>query len=230
MVQVGTAGHKNLVAHRASKACKKASLRCANRAGGAGSNKLDQAIDSFFKPRAPVNPSTVSTPPPIRPGELVMPAPENHRGPLADPAPVHPMAESSGTIQGVLITNQQHVPDKKAVNLLRGLEAAVEQIPSDVPSATPEHQLNIFAADPRTCVAKAGKDEDDWFIINQMMKSSFGWGEQEMATFIPKLLNRGTYGLDRFIRFMSFFVQERGLQGALFETKVEAILKEIKDW
>ncbi|KAH9009043.1 hypothetical protein EDB85DRAFT_1903531 [Lactarius pseudohatsudake] len=29
--------------------------------------------------------------------------------------------------------------------------------------------------------------------------------------------------------FMTFFVQERGLQGALFETKVEAVLKEIED-
>ena len=29
---------------------------------------------------------------------------------------------------------------------------------------------------------------------------------------------------------MTFFIQERGLQGALFETKVEAILQEIETW
>ena len=50
-----------------------------------------------------------------------------------------------------------------------------------------------------------------------------------MAAVVPKLLNHGTYGLDGFLRFMTFFDRERGLQGALFETKVEAILKGIED-
>jgi hypothetical protein len=121
----------------------------------------------------------------------------------------------------------QHILDMKAVCLLRDLEAAVERIPSDTPIATPEHQLSIFAADPHTCISEPG--EDDWLVLNQMMKSSFGWGEQEMAAIVPQLLNRSPHGLDGFIHFMTFFVQERGLQGALFETKVEAILKEIED-
>jgi hypothetical protein len=157
--------------------------------------------------------------------------PENHRGPLADPAPTHPMAKSLGTLRGMLITTQlptQHTPDKKAVSHLQELEAAVKQIPSDTPSTSPEHQLNIFSVDPHTCIAKPG--EDDWLILNQMMKSSFGWGEREMVAAVPKLLNRGTYGLDGFVQFMSFFVQERGLEGALFKTKVKAILKGIEDW
>ena len=85
----------------------------------------------------------------------------------------------------------------------------------------------MFAVDPRTCVAEPG--EDDWMIHNQMMKSSFGWGEAEMVEVIPQLLNRGQYGLDGFIRFMTFFVCERGLEGALFETKVDALLKELRD-
>ena len=121
----------------------------------------------------------------------------------------------------------QHVLDKRAVSLLQDLEAAAQRIPGDIPSATPEHRLSVFAVDPRTCVAKPG--EDDWLILNQMMKSSFGWGAEEMAAVVPQLLNRGVHGLDGFVRFMRFFVYERGLQAALFETKVEAILKEIND-
>jgi hypothetical protein len=106
------------------------------------------------------------------------------------------------------------------------VKAAVKCIPSDTPSATPEHRLSTFSVDPCTCVAEPG--EDDWLILNQMMKSSFGWGEQEMASNIPHLLNRGPHRLDGFIDFMTFFVGERGLQGALFETKVKAILKEMQ--
>ena len=67
-------------------------------------------------------------------------------------------------------------------------------------------------------------------ILNQMMKSSFGWGEAEMVEVIPQLLNHGQYGLDGFICFMMFFVYKRGLEGALFETKVEALLRELRDW
>ena len=201
---------------------------------------MNQVIDAFFKPQAPFNPSTVSTPPPIHPGrplgEPFTLAPEKHRGPLADtvplPLPADPMAKLTGTLQSkstqyVPVSVPKSVPDKKATKLLWDLEAAVKQIPSKTPSATPEHQLNIFSVDPYTCIAEPG--EDDWLIINQMMKMLFGWGEQEMAAVIPNLLNCGTYGLDSFIHFMTFFALERGLQGALFETKVEAILKGIED-
>lgn len=145
--------------------------------------------------------------------------------------PTSPMAESSkkSTTQATVHRDQptQHVLDERAVRLLQDLEAAVERIPGDTPIATPEHRLSAFAIDPHTCVAEPG--EDDWLILNGMMKSSFGWGAEEMAAVVPHLLNRGTHGLDGFVRFMTFFVYKRGLQGALFKTKVEAILKEIED-
>jgi hypothetical protein len=116
---------------------------------------------------------------------------------------------------------------QRGVSLLQDLEAAANQIPSDTPSATSEHRLSIFAVNPHTCVTEPG--EDDWFILNQMMKTTFGWGESVMNTVIPQLLNRGQHGLDGFIHFMTFFVHERGLQGALFETKVEALLTELEN-
>ncbi|KAH9010206.1 hypothetical protein EDB83DRAFT_2322517 [Lactarius deliciosus] len=194
--------------------------------------KANQVLDSFFKPWVPLNPSTVSAPPPICPGESFTLTPKRHMEPLGPesaqepapfPAPVYEspqelisMPRGQGKAQGKATQlPMQHALDKKAVSLLRGLEAAVKQIPSDKPSATPEHRLSIFAVDPRTCITEPG--EDDW------------WGEEEMAVIVLQLLNQGPHGLDGFICFMSFFIQERGLQGALFETKVEVILKEIED-
>ena len=114
---------------------------------------------------------------------------------------------------------------QRGVSLLQDLTAVVSQIPSDTPSLTLEHCLSIFAVDPHTCITKPG--EDDWVILNQMMKLAFGWGKIEMAAAIPQLLNQGEHGLDGFICFMMFFVHKRGLEGALFETKVEALIKEI---
>jgi hypothetical protein len=63
-----------------------------------------------------------------------------------------------------------------------------------------------------------------------MLKSAFGWGEIEMAATIPEMLNHGEWGLDGFVKFMRFFVVERGLEGALFETKAEALIKKLDNW
>ncbi|KAH9013080.1 hypothetical protein EDB85DRAFT_1845294, partial [Lactarius pseudohatsudake] len=129
VIHVGTGGHKNLEAHRTSKACR---LACRKHASGAQSRKpekANQVLDSFFKPRVPLNPSTVSAPPPICPGESFTLTPKRRMEPLG-PEPA------------------QETAPLPAPALLRDLEAAVKQIPSDKPSATPEHRLSIFSVDP----------------------------------------------------------------------------------
>lgn len=244
IVNVGTGGFKNLEAHRTSKACQsrtKANLW--NRA-----SKPNQSLDVFFKPRVPLNPSTVSTPPPIHPA--VVGAKGSVSEPCANPiALAEPLRLSAQ--QGMPTTTDQtrdrardqvstHGPQQgnpkakapppkaacpKAIQLLQDLEVAMEQVPSETPSATQAHRLSIFAVDPCTCVAEPG--EDDWPILNGMLKGAFGWGEIEMAAAIPEMLNRGEWGLDGFVRFLRFFVFERGLKGALFETKAEALVKEL---
>ena len=216
------------------------------------SSKPNQLLDAFFKPRSSLNPSTVSAPPPIRQSEAsivdLTVSPTLHSlDALAQAKPTCqvielPKESKAEASQGQMTMSQSlaqlgahQIPAEnqvqsikgcqRGVSLLRDLEVAVNRIPNDILSATPEHRLSVFAVDPCTCVAEPG--EDDWFILNPMMKSAFGWGETEMVAAIPQLLNRGEYGLDGFIRFMTFFVSERGLQGALFETKVKALLKEL---
>ena len=44
------------------------------------------------------------------------------------------------------------------------------------------------------------------------------------------MLKRGEYGLDGFIKFMMYFIVNRGLQGVMFEMKVEALIRELDDW
>ena len=115
---------------------------------------------------------------------------------------------------------------QRGLQLLQDLEAAINQIPSDIPNATPEDCLSVFAVDPRACVAET--EEEDWPILSTMLKSSFGWGETEMAASIPQMLKRGEYGLDGFVRFLKFYVVERSLQGVMFEMKVEALVRELE--
>ena len=102
----------------------------------------------------------------------------------------------------------------------------MKRIPNDIPSATPEDCLSVFAVEPSACVAET--EEEDWPILNAMFKSSFGWGEAEMAAAIPRMLKRGEYGLDAFVKFMKYYVVQRSLQGVMFEMKVEALVKELE--
>ena len=154
----------------------------------------------FFKPQAILNHSTIPTPPPVHAVNTVI---------------------KGSTLEGPKIC-------PRATQLLQDLRAAAKQIPDEVPVATEEHALSIFAVDPHTCIAKPG--ENDWPILNGTLKTVFGWGEAEMATTIPDMLNQGTFGLDGFLEFMTFFINERGLEGILFETKIDELLKELGIW
>jgi hypothetical protein len=203
MVHVGTAGYKNLDAHRASKGCR--ARASAKAKGWQRPSKPNQVLETFFKPRAPLNPPKVSAPAPVHAAEA------NKQPPM-----------QSGW-------NRSTIVCQKGLQLLQDLEAATNRIPCDVPSATPDDPLSAFAIDPRACVAESEEEsEGDWPIVNAMLKSSFGWGEIEMAAAIPRMLKRGEYGLDGFIKFMKFFVVERSLQGVMFETKVEALVRELE--
>jgi hypothetical protein len=91
--------------------------------------------------------------------------------------------------------------------------------------ATQAHHLSTFSIHPQECIAEPGKD--NWHIINGMMKTAFRWGETEMAVAILEMLNRGEHVLDGFVKFMSYFIFKRGLEGALFETKVDVLIKEL---
>ena len=116
----------------------------------------------------------------------------------------------------------------KVIRLLHDLEVVVKHIPNEMPNATQLHRLSIFAVDPHTCVADPG--EDDWPILNGMLKLAFGWGVSEMAATVPDMLSWGKLGLDGLIQFLMFFVVERGLEGTLLETKIEALVKELDKW
>ena len=88
---------------------------------------------------------------------------------------------------------------------------------------TLEHLLSGFAVDPRACIVEP--EEDDWPILSSILKTSFGRGKDTMEAAVPEMLNCGDYGIMIFVRF---FVVERSLGGEMFETKVNAPIKELK--
>ena len=143
------------------------------------------------------------------------------------------MGAPLGTLPSVAGTLKTKNPCPKGVDLLNKLEAAATQIPNNVPLATPAHQLSIFSADPHSWVASLEEDpevdlEDDWMVLNSMLKTAFGWGESDAQENVKGMLNRGKHGLDGFIQFFKYFVLQQGLEGVLIEPKIEGLLHEIE--
>jgi hypothetical protein len=263
-VHVGFGGKKNLAIHRTSKACQKKSLNKSK--GSRKTSSKDQDLHTFFKPRVPLNPPTVTAPPRIHadlnPGDKAdeisdeMSHETEHASEALcettnpcdlacdDPGTAMEMGTKILTTEGTEMRKETGAPlpsllkvgkspCPRGIELLSRLEAATTQIPADIPLATPAHRLSGFSADPRTCVSSLVSSpeedelEDDWVFLNAMLKDSFGWGESEMRDNAKLMLNRGEHGLDGFIRFFKYFVLERGLEGVMIETKVDALLHEL---
>lgn len=116
-------------------------------------------------------------------------------------------------------------PCPNALKLLKSLKKSMKLIPEDVPLAQPNHPLAVFFENPVGC---EGQDyDDDWEeVLNPKMKAAFGWNQDELETGYAR---RGELGLDGFIKFIGYFVHQRGLKGALFETKIIALIDTIKN-
>ena len=172
--------------HHALKACR----TCAKANGWQRPSKPNQVLEMFFTPQAPLNPSRVSALAPVHAPDANEQATEPTY-PIVNPYLVQP------TTTKLPCLNRNMMICERGLHLLRDLEAAINQIPSDVPSTTLEGCLSIFVIDPHACVTKAEEaEEGDWPILNLMLKSSFGWGETEMTATIPWMLKCRDYSLD----------------------------------
>ena len=131
-------------------------------------------------------------------------------------------------------TSKMKTPCPKGVELLNKLKAALTQILDNIPLATPAHRLGTFLADPRSWVTHLEQDpeddfEDDWMVVNSMLKTVFGWGELNAQANVKGMVNRGQHGLDGFIHFFKYSALQRGLEGVLIELKIEVLLCEIEN-
>jgi hypothetical protein len=225
-VHVGFGGEKNLAIHHTSKACKNKSQQ-RNKCSKVSKN---QDLHTFFKPCAPLNLLTVTALPMVHAmvharihvEETLDETTCDHSAPSSS---LEISTESAETMEIVEMVRLSPCP--RGIELLSRLEAAAMCIPVDIPLATSDHLLSSFAADPQTCVSSP--EEDDWIVLNAMMKASFGWGELEMRDNVKLMLNRGNHRLDGFIQFFKYFVLERGLEGVMIETKVDALLHELNN-
>lgn len=209
-VHVGTGGMSNLNAHQGSKTCKE------NKAANAlAPQKKEKSLFSFFS-RKTVQQNTprVTSPPLV------------HATPFLPESICHPSVAPASDCQDAVAGADQPLSCPSAVKLMEKLKAKIEAMPKDiVPTAQLDHPLAAFLGDPANCIL--GGFEDDWEeVLNPRMKQAFGWGE-DSDRVERDFAQRGEMGLDGFLKFVGYFVDHRGLLGALIETKVMILLDAI---
>jgi hypothetical protein len=199
-IPVGTGGEANLQQHIRSRACEAAISK--------REQKNIPSIRSFFGPKIPQNPPTTSAPPLLH-------------------SAVQAVSSSTNRFESATISRSaiRREPCPLAVTLLSRLRAGVERIPNEVPAADGDHPLAVFAGDP---TAYSNDERDDWEeVLNPLMKRAFGWGIDGGA--VKGVARKGKNGIEGFLNFIEFFVTNRGLVGALIETKCMTLLKAIDD-
>jgi hypothetical protein len=63
-------------------------------------------------------------------------------------------------------------------------------------------------------------------LLNGMMKSAFGWGNEGN---MEEIIRRGRKGLDGLLNFVKYFIVKRGVSEGLFEGKLAYLMSALEN-
>ena len=106
--------------------------------------------------------------------------------------------------------------------LLKRIRKIVNNLPNSVPIASSQDRIAVFSHDPHLLAGTAKNGDDLWEdTLNSFLKEALGWGgEEDMEVMVC----RGEKGMDGVMRFVKYFINERGVSEALFEGKLNRLL------
>lgn len=170
-------------------------------------NRTKSMAMSFFGPRPPKVPSTVTNPQRVEPTSFIPLKPTSQIERL-ESAPVTPHA--SKPTRGCPI----------ALQLLASLQKRIDLLPRDTKEASSDHPLARFSGDP---VGSVEDGEDAWEKWDGPLNTLL----QKDPAELDKLVVIGQRGLAGFHRFLSYLVSEHDVQGCLLEGKMERLFSAI---
>ncbi|KAJ7256659.1 hypothetical protein C8J57DRAFT_1437007 [Mycena rebaudengoi] len=156
----------------------------------------------FLRPKPTPVSSTVSAPPPI----FIATS-----SPVSPPEPTVPPRSSES----------QSDPS----SLLAQLEAAIKTLPATVCEAKESDALAEFSQDPALYLDVGIPPLEVFENLNPLFHRVLGW--QMPVEKTAAILRRGRMGLDGFLKFLTYFVRERGVREEDFGAKIQQILDAI---
>jgi len=167
-------------------------------------------ILSFLKPKAAAVPSTLSSPALIHSSQQLAPESPSLTTALQEPVTLKPHLVSR--------------PINDFINKLRNL---VNNLPETVPEALESDMLAVFGRNPKEFDHPTLDADELWeTTLNNVLKSTLGWG---MEGDMSEIVRRGQWGLDGLVKFVTYFVENRGVSQALFEGKLLNLMTALEE-
>jgi hypothetical protein len=110
-------------------------------------------------------------------------------------------------------------------SLLTQLEDAIDALPSSVHHTTESDVLAAFGQEPSQYVDADLAAVDVYEQLNPLFHSVLSWNMSVEET--AAILRRGRLGLDGLLKFLKYFVHERGVREQDFAGKIQQILNAI---
>ena len=165
----------------------------------------------------------------------------NPKPPLTvnSPAPIHSyklplqsepdasLTASTTTVQGKKISSVfQPVLRPISNNFIKILWELVKDLPATVPEASEFNRLVVFGGNPKEFDDPTLDADELWeTTLNSILKSTLGWGNEGN---MDDIIRRGKWGLDGLVNFATYFVEERGVSGELFEGKLTNLVMALR--
>ncbi|KAJ7434946.1 hypothetical protein FB451DRAFT_1465917 [Mycena latifolia] len=118
------------------------------------------------------------------------------------------------------------VPSSRLIQLLDQLRAKVELIPSTVPIADASNPLSEFSGEPAGYVPERTPPDELWEQLSSNFHRAFDYGMGLEGRI--RMVQRGPHGLDGTLRFLDYFIRERGLAGGMVELKIEQLTEAVQ--
>ena len=111
-------------------------------------------------------------------------------------------------------------------SFIRKLQGLVKGLPENIPEALQSDKIAVFGGDPKGFDDPTIAADELWeVVLNNILKSTLGWGTEGN---MDEIIRRGKWGLDGLVKFVTYFVEERGVNAVLFEAKLEYLIKAIE--
>ena len=106
--------------------------------------------------------------------------------------------------------------------LIAELRMAAEQLGEDVPIATESNEISAFGWATAEANCMGVMMEEVWETVNPVLDRFLGFWRPLVE--IKSLVHCGERGIEGFCQYLTYLVEEKGIQGGLIEGKVKVLI------
>ena len=134
---------------------------------------------------------------------------------------------SDNSSRPVQQSQTEHRGCKLGWKLIAELMAAAERIGLEVPTATESDEISGFGRVRAEAECTGVPDNEIWEAVNPGLDRLLGFGRP--AVEVESIVRRGEMGVKGFCQYLTYLIEEKGIEGGLIEGKVKVLIGAINN-